>query len=146
MEKLKSIIAVIYYLYSFLVGGKINLSQQKERSVTRERLIGMQVIDGEGYLVGTVRDISFTVGKMGISLYVEGKEGAAREIPWEDVQAVGDFVLLKPRLTQVVEVQQTQLAVQAQPTVQPTCPTCGGRLTWVPQYQRWYCYKCKKYA
>jgi len=26
------------------------------------------------------------------------------------------------------------------------CPTCGGPLTYVPQYQRWYCYKCKKYA
>jgi hypothetical protein len=27
-----------------------------------------------------------------------------------------------------------------------TCPTCGGQLTYVPQYQRWYCHKCKKYA
>jgi hypothetical protein len=26
------------------------------------------------------------------------------------------------------------------------CPTCGGPLTYIPQYQRWYCYKCKKYA
>ena len=24
--------------------------------------------------------------------------------------------------------------------------SCGGQLTWVPQYQRWYCYKCNKYA
>jgi hypothetical protein len=27
-----------------------------------------------------------------------------------------------------------------------TCPTCGGPLTYVEQYQRWYCYHCKKYA
>ncbi|MEM2105634.1 MAG: YtxH domain-containing protein [Candidatus Bathyarchaeia archaeon] len=26
------------------------------------------------------------------------------------------------------------------------CPTCGGPLTYISQYQRWYCYKCKKYA
>lgn len=26
------------------------------------------------------------------------------------------------------------------------CPTCGGPLTYIPQHQRWYCYKCKKYA
>jgi len=26
------------------------------------------------------------------------------------------------------------------------CPTCGGPLTYIEQYQRWYCYKCKKYA
>jgi hypothetical protein len=27
-----------------------------------------------------------------------------------------------------------------------TCPTCGGPLTYIEQYQRWYCHKCKKYA
>jgi hypothetical protein len=27
-----------------------------------------------------------------------------------------------------------------------TCPTCGGPLTYIDQYQRWYCYKCKKYV
>ncbi|MGB9740346.1 MAG: hypothetical protein ACP5IM_03000 [Candidatus Bathyarchaeia archaeon] len=26
------------------------------------------------------------------------------------------------------------------------CPTCGGPLTYIQQYQRWYCYKCKKYV
>jgi hypothetical protein len=27
-----------------------------------------------------------------------------------------------------------------------TCPICGGQLTFIEQYQRWYCYKCKKYT
>jgi hypothetical protein len=27
-----------------------------------------------------------------------------------------------------------------------TCSDCGGPLTYIEQYQRWYCYKCKKYA
>lgn len=116
------------------------MSQAKERSVTRDRLIGMQVIDGDGYLVGTVKDISFTVGKVSIQLCIEGKDGAIKEIPWEDVQAVGDFVLLKQRPAQVVATQQSQASQT------PLCPTCGGPLTWIPQYQRWYCYKCRKYA
>jgi hypothetical protein len=30
--------------------------------------------------------------------------------------------------------------------VAPTCPTCGGQLTFIQQYQRWYCYKDQKYA
>jgi len=120
------------------------MSQTSEKSVTRERLIGMQVIDGDGYLVGTVKDISFTIGRMGISLYIEGRDGSAKEVSWEDVQAVGDFVLLKPRPTQPMGAQLAQPTVQAQ--AQPTCPTCKGPLTWIPQYQRWYCYKCKKYA
>lgn len=39
------------------------------------------------------------------------------------------------------------------PTVQPQtvppgppCPSCSGQLTWIAQYQRWYCYKEGKYA
>jgi hypothetical protein len=27
----------------------------------------------------------------------------------------------------------------------PDCPICGKPETWIPQYQRWYCYNCKKY-
>jgi hypothetical protein len=30
--------------------------------------------------------------------------------------------------------------------VAPTCPICGGKLTYIQQYQRWYCYKDMKYA
>jgi predicted RNA-binding Zn-ribbon protein involved in translation (DUF1610 family) len=26
------------------------------------------------------------------------------------------------------------------------CPTCGRALTYIPQYNRWYCYSCKAYA
>lgn len=26
------------------------------------------------------------------------------------------------------------------------CPTCGKELTWIEQYQRWYCYNCGKYV
>ena len=25
------------------------------------------------------------------------------------------------------------------------CPDCGGELTWIEEYQRWYCYSCEKY-
>jgi hypothetical protein len=28
----------------------------------------------------------------------------------------------------------------------PTCPTCGGALTYVAQYQRWYCPVDQKYV
>ncbi|MGB9740347.1 MAG: PRC-barrel domain-containing protein [Candidatus Bathyarchaeia archaeon] len=103
---------------------------EQEKSVTKENLIGMQVIDAEGHLIGTVKDVSFVIGKSGVSLYVESRKGEGRNIAWEQVQAVGDFVLLKPEQTQAPQV----------------CPTCKGPLTYIPQYQRWYCYKCKKYA
>jgi hypothetical protein len=28
----------------------------------------------------------------------------------------------------------------------PACPRCGGHLTWIPEYQRSYCYRCAAYA
>lgn len=105
---------------------------KQEKAVTRGMLIGMQVVDAEGRMVGTVKDISFIVGRAGISLNVEGENGESRNIPWGEVQAVGDFVLLRPEETK----QQTQ----------QTCLTCKGPLTYIPQYQRWCCYTCKKYA
>ena len=114
--------------------------QPKEKGVTKDRLIGMKVIDSKGCVAGTVKDIGFTVGKVGISINIEDEDGEVREVSWEDVQAAGDFVLLKP----VAETTPSQV-VGPQQAVQ-TCPTCKGPLSYVQQYQRWYCDKEQKYA
>jgi len=120
---------------------------QKEKSVTKDRLVGMTVIDSEGNIVGTVKDVGFTVGKAGISLSVEDKDGDIRDVAWDSIQGAGDFVLLKPSANQPSFAAQPVQAAQpaAQPT-QPLCPTCGRPLTYVQQYQRWYCYNDKKYV
>lgn len=122
------------------------MSKEKEKkAMTKDRLIGMQVIDSDGNEAGTVQDIAFTVGKMGMTLIVESKKGEAKEIPWEEIQAAGDFVILKPSTARPQAVGP-QIAVQPQQAQQPICPTCGGPLSYIQQYQRWYCYKCQKYA
>jgi hypothetical protein len=36
--------------------------------------------------------------------------------------------------------------VREVPRVAHPCPTCGRELTYVPQYDRWYCYQCRAYA
>jgi hypothetical protein len=33
-----------------------------------------------------------------------------------------------------------------QEVAQKACPRCGQPLTWIDQYQRWYCYNCQQYA
>jgi len=129
-----------------------------DKPLTRDALVSMQVIDAKGRLLGKVKDIAFAVGKTGISLSVENEEGETQHIPWDDVQAASDFILLKPTMqntstmnedakTQVQTAAQTtvQTTTQSQ-TTQPLCPTCGQPLTWIPQYQRWYCYNDKKYV
>jgi sporulation protein YlmC with PRC-barrel domain len=120
---------------------------QKEKSVTKDRLVGMTVIDSEGNIVGTVKDVGFTVGRAGISLSVEDKEGDIRDFAWDSIQGAGDFVLLKPSAAQPsFAAQPVQAAQQAAQPAQPLCPTCGRPLTFVQQYQRWYCYNDKKYV
>lgn len=112
---------------------------ENDKPLTREALVSMQVIDSKGRLVGKVKDIIFAVGKNGISIAVENDNGEIRNIAWEDVQAASDFIILKSIAQAVAATnQQTQSA--------PLCQSCGKPLTWIPQYQRWYCYNDKKYA
>ena len=104
-------------------------------------------------LVGKVKDVAFAVGKIGIALTVENEDGEIQTIAWEDVQAAADFIILKPQIVQqstYQPLQQQPAQTVAQPvqqqSTQPLCPTCGRPLTWIPQYQRWYCYNDKKYV
>jgi sporulation protein YlmC with PRC-barrel domain len=114
----------------------MNMSKP-EKSVTKDMLMGMKVVDGQGNAIGTVKDVSFVVGKMGLSLYVEAKKGGdTRNVSWEEVQAVGDFVLLKPPQAQM---PQPQAAAHV-------CPTCGGPLRYIEQYKRWWCDRERKYV
>jgi sporulation protein YlmC with PRC-barrel domain len=116
----------------------------------------MEVIDAKGRLVGKVKDVAFAIGKNGISLTVEGENGQIQNVAWEEVQAAADYIILKPVAQAVYQQsyqpqqQAAQPVVAAQPAQQaqsqPLCPTCGKPLTWIPQYQRWYCYNDKKYA
>ena len=118
--------------------------EKTNKPLTRDALVSMQVIDAKGVLVGKVKDLAFSVGKTGIALTVESEDGKSQTIPWEEVQAAADFIVLKP---QTIQQQPTQTVAQAQTqTTQPLCPTCGRPLTWIPQYQRWYCYNDKKYV
>lgn len=119
--------------------------------LTRDALVAMQVIDAHGRLVGKVKDVAFAIGKMGISLTVENDDGDTQHIDWEKVQAAADFILLKPEQTtqaayQPQTQQQTPQTVVQPQSSQPLCPICNKPLTWIPQYQRWYCYTDKKYA
>jgi sporulation protein YlmC with PRC-barrel domain len=128
-----------------------------EKAVTKDNLVGMQVIDAEAKLVGTVKDVAFTIGKIGISLIVETKKGDTVNVGWDVIQAVGDYIVLQKSFGAKATPQAAAPAAAAAapspaPAVAPAaqaqnaCPTCGGELKYIPQYQRNYCYKCQKYA
>ena len=114
---------------------------QKEKSITKDRLVGMTVIDQDGNIAGTVKDVGFTVGKAGISLSIESKNGDVQDVAWDSIQGAGDFVLLKPTSAQPESAAQPAQSAQAAQSSQPTCQTCGGQLSYIQQYKSWYCYK-----
>jgi len=128
-----------------------------DKPLTRDALVSMEVIDAKGRIVGKVKDLAFAVGKNGISLTVENANGETQIIAWEEVQAAADYIILKPQMqstyqpayqqpTQTATPVQSAQPVQQQSASPPLCQTCGKPLTWIPQYQRWYCYNDKKYA
>jgi sporulation protein YlmC with PRC-barrel domain len=118
--------------------------EKTDKPLTRDALVSMQVVDAKGKLIGKVKDVAFAVGKTGIALSVETEAGEIQHIAWEDVQAASDFIILKPKMAQQVSASQPQQ--QTAQSTQPLCPTCSRPLTWIPQYQRWYCYNDKKYV
>jgi sporulation protein YlmC with PRC-barrel domain len=132
-----------------------------DKALTKDTLVSMQVIDSQGHLVGKVKDVAFTVGKMGISLTVENTNGETQCIQWQDIQAAADFILLKSQFlgskgecpkNEEAEASQVEQPIEAQQATSekqsslPLCPTCNQPLTWIPQYKRWYCYNDKKYV
>ena len=133
--------------------------EKTDKPLTRGALVSMQVIDANGGLVGKVKDIAFNNGKTGVLLLVENEAGETQNVSWGDVEAVSDFIVLKkvpervPSVEEKVlvpnEQQQEQKPVQTEVPKQeskPLCPTCGKPLRWIPQYNRWYCNKDKKYV
>jgi sporulation protein YlmC with PRC-barrel domain len=119
-----------------------------DKPLTRDALVSMQVVDATGKLVGKVADVAFEVGKSGVSLAVVTEEGENKTVPWEDIQAASDFIILKPQQTQTITQTQTEQPQQtaSKQKNQTLCPTCQKPLTWIPQYKRWYCYNEKKYV
>lgn len=127
-------------------------------AIARSKLTGMQVYNPDGALVGQVLDIALPIGQGEIMLIVRTVTGSQMEIPWSKVSAAKDIVILK----EVIEVPQLPVMPAAPTRVEErerglpirlpgwkkekrTCPFCGKEASWIEQYQRWYCYNCRKY-
>ncbi|MEM3397611.1 MAG: PRC-barrel domain-containing protein [Nitrososphaerota archaeon] len=138
--------------------------------VPRGKLIGMQVYNPDGTLVGTVQDIALPLGGGEMGLLLLTRAQTTETIPWSKISAVGDIIILKEKIevkTMAPEVS-AQYPIPSTPSMgptppkeekkglgvitsvfkrgeKPTCPTCGKPLTYIEQYKRWYCYNCSKY-
>jgi len=126
-------------------------------SVKRAQLIGKKVYNPDGEYVGEVEDVAFALGEAKITLVIKGRYGGTVETPWDNVAAAKDIVILKeavsvptpPAPTIPPEEEKKGIKISL-PSIkfgkeEKICPYCGKPATWIPQYQRWYCYNCGKY-
>ncbi|MEM0234946.1 MAG: PRC-barrel domain-containing protein [Thermofilum sp.] len=138
-------------------------SRIKFMGITLSELKGKNVYTQDARRIGEIIDFGFKIGETTPFFVVRTPSGKPLEIPWSSVAAAKDIVLLKPDfqvpedlLVQPAMPVATPQTTQAQPAQQPRfgifkkseqkiCPYCGKPATWIPQYQRWYCYNCQKY-
>jgi len=141
--------------------------------ISRSKIVGMHVYNPDGYYVGTVKDVGFTLDEGRPILIVTTRYQTSMEIGWSNIGAVGDIVILKepvevkapetpspaagpapsaapaPAAPAAEEEKGAKFPIRL-PKVSlkkevPRCPYCGGELTYIKEYDRWYCYNCKTY-
>jgi hypothetical protein len=87
--------------------------------------------------------------KNGKGLELIGKEISKDEWQKMAIEMRRTFSLSKSPANQVAATQPQAQPLPPPPPPPPqavqTCPTCSRPLTFVQQYNRWYCYNCKKY-
>ncbi|MEM2094050.1 MAG: zinc-ribbon domain-containing protein [Candidatus Bathyarchaeia archaeon] len=102
--------------------------------MSSERILGKQVIDANGWIVGSVKDVAINLKSKELSFRVATKSGSEVFIRIEDIAASGDVILLsKPIVAQGASVSapspsttQVEVAPTPAPQAQPPglCPVC----------------------
>lgn len=98
------------------------------RFIKREEVVGKQVVESRGYIIGTVKDLSFALTAEGVELAVTVDSGGKEiNIAWEEIQSIGDVVLLKTEREKPPAPAVTPIAPAALPSVgiEKPCPYCG---------------------
>lgn len=102
--------------------------KRQNQPLTKDRIVGMQVVDADGYFVGKVRDISLCVGEMDQALVIETTDGGEEVHRWSEVAGAGDLILLRPSAPEpgAAPVQATEPASQG--GAARHCGSCGASL------------------
>ena len=98
----------------------------KLKRLTKDQVVGKQVIDLEATLIGTVTDLSFDLESNKIDLVVTTKAGTLIDVLRKDIGTVGDVILLNKK----VKIPDISVATKPQPQRQSPktpglCSACG---------------------
>jgi sporulation protein YlmC with PRC-barrel domain len=90
----------------------------EKKYLTRDKIIGKQVIDSKATIMGTVKDLSFDLVAKDFSLLIKAKTDKEITVDSKNVKVVGDVILL----TVAAETFETPVA-SATPTTPKASPS-----------------------
>ncbi|MGQ9542711.1 MAG: PRC-barrel domain-containing protein [Candidatus Bathyarchaeia archaeon] len=97
-----------------------------------QKIIGMQIVDSKGAIIGNVKDLAVSIGSKEVFLIVGTKAGDEIEVPWRDVGSIEDVIPLSRPEGRVEE------KTSPPPLQTVTCNSCGATL---PAHAK-FCAKC----
>jgi sporulation protein YlmC with PRC-barrel domain len=120
--------------------GESIMPKDTGKPIPVQQIIGLQVIDTRGSMIGNVKDISVDFAGKSISFRVTAKNSTELDFSWDDVQSVEDVVLLKKEVDLPSPPADHASNTSNTPTVQPLiiCPSCGAS---TPAHAK-FCSKC----
>lgn len=126
----------------------VEVKPAERKYIKRGDVAGKQVVEARGLILGSVKDLSFTMTEDRVELAVAVESGKTElQIPWTEIQAISDVVLLRvPRDKPTPPtITPTPAVAAATPTLPPvviekSCLECGYKNP--PDAK--YCVKCGK--
>ncbi len=102
--------------------------------LTRDKIIGKQVIDAKGVIMGTVKDLAFDLVARDFSLIVQAEKKKEVTVDSKSVKIVGDVILLAvnaetfetPPTPAPAPSAPAEAAPSVSPPVQPSPPRTPG--------------------
>lgn len=108
----------------------------EKKYLSRDKIIGKEVIDSNATIIGSVKDIVLDLGSKNVAITILAKTGVDITVEGDKIAVVGDVVLLNkpvelPLTPQVEKVptperpQATPQPAAAPPTTPGLCSNCG---------------------
>ena len=91
----------------------------EKKYLSRDKLVGKQVIDSTAMIIGNVKDISYNLEAKEIGLTITTKSGEEITVPSSNVSNVGDIILLDKN----IDSAKVLLTVPSPPINPPSPPT-----------------------
>jgi len=96
----------------------------RKKYLSRENIVGKQVIDSKAMIVGSVKDLSFDLEAKDIGLTITTKDGKEVTVLSGNMESVGDVVLLKKTIEQL-EAPKVVEVPPPTPAKPGLCAVCG---------------------